>query len=292
MAQNARLVERGHEKDQQLALLSDKMRSIELTLERVQEMEGRVRLLTGMPESESPLITEKGPQTPRLGEGASQSDIARVYESARDLMDRMEGRRLALKKVARYFFSQRSEIMQIPNKWPLRGWVTSLFGIRNSPFTGKPAMHNGMDIAAPEGAVIRAPAAGQVIYEGEQGGYGNVLVLQHGRGITTLYGHLAKSLVSEGAYVPSNAPIALVGNTGRSTGPHLHYEVRLNNIPINPKRFLPAEEGAEEEEAMPAITQPVTPTPMPAWPSEAIPAEPVAPASPIPPTTQIEEQPL
>lgn len=270
VTQNARLVERGREKDQQLTLLSDKMRGIETTLERIEEMEGHVRVLSGMPTTDL-RITDPGPIAHRIGDKVRQSDIAGMFSSASQIMDRMDLESLNLTNVAKYFAQRRSEILQIPNRWPLLGWVTSVFGMRQSPFTGKMAMHNGLDIAAPEGTVIRSPASGMVIFDGVRSGYGNVLVMRHGRGISTLYGHLSKSLVSEGLMVQAGTPIALVGNSGRSTGPHLHYEVRLNNIPVNPKRFLP-------EENLPEDTPPPPPENIPektedTWPSIPVPAE-------------------
>ena len=190
--------------------------------------------------------------------------------------------RASLRKTARYFTQRQSRMMQIPSQWPVTGWVTSLFGMRISPFTGQPTMHSGMDIAAPEGTVIRAPASGQVIFSGIQGGYGLVLVLQHGRGITTLYGHLAKALVKEGTDLPAGTPIALVGNSGRSTGPHLHYEIRLNNVPVNPIRFLPSSD--QDDQSEPGSTSNTVSSPKVTWPSEPIPAQAVDPLPIIPPT--------
>ena len=277
-SQNARMLERTREKDRQLADLSDSMRSMELTLEKIEEVEGSVRVLTGITGGDRKLINKGAVVTPRLGGNIAQSDVAQLYNSASELMERMELQNVTLAKVARYFNEQRSEILQIPSAWPVKGWVTSLFGVRSDPFTGQPTMHDGMDIAAPEGTVVRAPAAGMVIFAGEQPGYGNAVVLRHGRGINTFYGHLVKSLVNEGQRVPSGTPIALVGNTGRSTGPHLHYEVRLNGIPVNPQRFLPEE---VKDGAKPAyLTVPVPQSPMtvspptideaPNWPSEPV----------------------
>ena len=99
-------------------------------------------------------------------------------------------------------------------------------------------MHKGLDIAAPRGTSIYAPGAGTVIFAGRKHGYGNVVIIDHGYGYTTLYGHCSKLLVDEGAQVSRGDVIALVGSTGRSTGPHLHYEVRLNGVHLNPQRFL------------------------------------------------------
>jgi murein DD-endopeptidase MepM/ murein hydrolase activator NlpD len=95
-----------------------------------------------------------------------------------------------------------------------------------------------MDIAAPHGKEVNAPSDGTVVFAGLEGGYGNVIVIDHGYGIKTRYGHLSKMLVKAGDRVKRGVPIAAVGNTGRSTGPHLHYEVRVNGIPQNPRKFI------------------------------------------------------
>jgi murein DD-endopeptidase MepM/ murein hydrolase activator NlpD len=245
LEQNARLAERSREKDEQIALVSDKLRAIELTLERIEEMEGNVRVLAG--DTIGRLAGGGGPVTERLSGPVTSADVANMMDSANEIMDRMAMHQVSLKRASRYFADQISEVLQVPDQWPVRGWVTSLFGPRTGPLTGKNEMHDGMDIAAPEGTVIRAPASGRITFAGTKHGYGNVLILRHGRGITTLYGHLARILVAEGEMVSAGANIAQVGNTGRSTGPHLHYEVRINSIPVNPKRFLPEDEDEEEQ---------------------------------------------
>jgi len=116
--------------------------------------------------------------------------------------------------------------------WPLRGRITSLFGIRN----GRP--HEGLDIAARTGTPIRAACSGRVTFAGGMGTYGLTVIINHGAGLTTRYAHCSKILVSEGDWVEAGQVIARVGNTGRSTGPHLHLEVRLNGIPYDPLWFL------------------------------------------------------
>lgn len=128
-----------------------------------------------------------------------------------------------------------------PNLWPIAGWVSSGFGMRPSPFTGKPAMHEGLDIVAPFGARVIAPAEGRVVFAGEKEDFGRYLIIDHGAGITTHYGHLSAILVSTGEDVSPRAPIGLVGNTGRSTGPHLHYEIRVVDFPVDPRIYLPVD---------------------------------------------------
>jgi murein DD-endopeptidase MepM/ murein hydrolase activator NlpD len=125
-----------------------------------------------------------------------------------------------------------------PSIWPVRGWVTSGFGPRTSPFTEKPGWHDGLDIGAAPNAPIQAPAAGRVIMTGYDGKMGNLVRLDHGYGIETVYGHLAKSLVKEGQRVKRGDVIALVGSTGLSTGPHLHYMVKVNGQAIDPNKYI------------------------------------------------------
>jgi murein DD-endopeptidase MepM/ murein hydrolase activator NlpD len=120
-----------------------------------------------------------------------------------------------------------------PLAWPLRGVLYGRYGVR----AGK--RHDGVDIAAPEGTVVGAAAAGTVIFAGEQAGYGHIVILKHAGGLVTLYAHAARILVDEGARVRQGDPIAKVGQTGRTSGPHLHFEVREGTRPRNPLLFLP-----------------------------------------------------
>jgi murein DD-endopeptidase MepM/ murein hydrolase activator NlpD len=119
-----------------------------------------------------------------------------------------------------------------------KSWVTSKFGFRQSPFTGQREFHQGYDISTREGTPIMATADGVVIYAGRKGLLGNTLIIDHGHGMVTRYGHCQKFLKKRGEKVKRWEPIALVGNTGRSTGPHVHYEVRLNGIPVNPFKYI------------------------------------------------------
>ncbi|MDH4327747.1 MAG: M23 family metallopeptidase [Nitrospira sp.] len=125
-----------------------------------------------------------------------------------------------------------------PSIWPVKGWVTSGFGPRVSPFTEKPAWHDGLDIGAAPNAPVQAPAQGRVTATGFDPKLGNIVRLDHGFGIETLYGHLAKGLVKEGQRVNRGDVIALVGSTGLSTGPHLHYMVKVNGQALDPTKYI------------------------------------------------------
>jgi hypothetical protein len=121
---------------------------------------------------------------------------------------------------------------------PVSGQVTSPFGWRTDPITGSPRFHGGIDIASPMGTPVYAPQAGYVVYSGAYGGYGNVVVLDHGNSLYTVYGHNSQLLVRAGQTVYRGQMISLVGSTGRSTGPHLHFEVHYNQQYLNPVTYL------------------------------------------------------
>jgi len=125
-----------------------------------------------------------------------------------------------------------------PSIWPVHGWVTSGFGFRTNPFTGLNQMHEGLDIANRAGTPVIAPADGIVSDTGRDASYGNVVVISHGFGMITRFNHLSKIFVRAGQRVKRGDKIAEVGTTGMSTGPHLHYEVRVNGIPVNPLRYI------------------------------------------------------
>jgi len=125
-----------------------------------------------------------------------------------------------------------------PTLWPVEGHINSTFGERSDPFNGEGAFHRGVDIQADIGTKIIAPAAGVVRYAEQMNGYGRAVVIDHGNGITTLYGHMSGYVVAAGQAVGRGDTIGYVGQSGRATGPHLHYEVRIYDTPVNPQRFL------------------------------------------------------
>ena len=128
----------------------------------------------------------------------------------------------------------------VPLRKPLSGEasLTSPFGYRLDPFLGRPALHPGVDLLQPYGAEIRATAAGRVAHAGPMGGYGDMVEIDHGFGLATRYGHMSEILVSEGQQVAQGDLLGRLGSTGRSTGPHLHYEVRVDGEPVDPERFM------------------------------------------------------
>ncbi|HVO62644.1 MAG TPA: M23 family metallopeptidase [Terriglobales bacterium] len=125
-----------------------------------------------------------------------------------------------------------------PNLWPVEGHITGSFGERIDPFNGEGAFHSGVDISTGFGTPVIAPADGNVVFADFLGGYGRAIVIDHGHGITTRFGHLANFAVIAGQHIQRGDTIGYVGLSGRSTGPHLHYEVRINDTPVNPYKYL------------------------------------------------------
>ena len=137
-----------------------------------------------------------------------------------------------------------------PSIWPVLGRITGYFGHRLDPFTGKNAFHAGVDIASHSGDAVRATADGVIVEADHLGGYGRLIVIDHGFGVTTWYGHLSRFLTRAGTFVQRGAIIGYEGQSGRSTGTHLHYEVRINNTPVNPRLYL---RDARPEQTVAAI---------------------------------------
>jgi murein DD-endopeptidase MepM/ murein hydrolase activator NlpD len=149
-----------------------------------------------------------------------------------------DARALSLKDLVDELEDKHHRLASSPAIWPTRGWLTSGFGKRNSPFTGRRQFHAGIDIASARGTTVVAPARGRVEFVGAKGPLGNTVLIDHGYGIRTQYGHNEKILVKRGDVVERGEKIALVGNTGRSTGPHLHYTVEVNGKAVNPIDFI------------------------------------------------------
>jgi len=161
-----------------------------------------------------------------------------VFKGLASLGNQANNQALELRQLLASIGQQKSLLTSIPALAPVNGWVTSGFGNRISPFTGQKTSHRGIDIAAPEGAPIYAPADGIVIFTGAKSGFGNFIMIAHGYGIVSRYGHNHQNMVTIGQKVSRGDQIATVGMTGRTTGPHLHYEVWLNGRAENPNNFI------------------------------------------------------
>lgn len=229
----------------ELAVIREQLEHVSATIDRVERFDQKLRAMTLLSDPQRNLAL--GPTQPSGSpESADNSFVrARADESPAVLATKLDKlsaeatrQEQSLHELQAYFQSQKSLLASVPSVWPVRGWVTSDFGSRLDPYTSERVMHAGIDIAGNFGKEIIAPADGTVVFAGLEGGYGNVVVLDHGYGVKTRYGHLASIGVKPGERVKRGAQIAAMGNTGRSTGPHLHYEVRVNGIAQNPRKFI------------------------------------------------------
>ncbi|MBV8516466.1 MAG: peptidoglycan DD-metalloendopeptidase family protein [Acidobacteria bacterium] len=179
-------------------------------------------------------------ETSQGGSGGVRNDDSN--NPYRDDIDKMSFRSRNLQKdlavLEQKFVAQSQLLSSTPSIAPVRGILTDGFGGRSDPFTGEPGQHNAVDISSAIGQAVRAPADGIVIKAEWANGYGNVIYISHGYGYSTRYGHLSSFNAHPGQHVKRGDIIGFVGTTGRSTGPHLHYEVRVNNNPVNPLEYI------------------------------------------------------
>jgi murein DD-endopeptidase MepM/ murein hydrolase activator NlpD len=174
----------------------------------------------------------------RLESKISDFSFEDTAQEIRALRSEAEARISSSRLLSDQISEERLVYRSTPNLWPVSGYLTSHFGSRLSPIDGFRESHQGMDIAGPAGSSIRATADGVVKLAGWAGGYGNVVVVDHGLGYSTRYGHNRQVFVKTGDRVKRGQVIALMGQTGRATGPHCHYEVWYNGRAMNPARFL------------------------------------------------------
>lgn len=157
------------------------------------------------------------------------------YSQVKDVISAIESN---IHKLDQYLLDKESFLNSTPTILPADGWITSYFGQRISPYLGKLKMHEGLDVGAPYGTPVRAPADGIVTFSGEKAGFGKFVQVDHGYGIETIYAHNQSLSVRSGDKIKRGALLSAVGNTGHSTGPHLHYEVRVNGIAVDPLYFI------------------------------------------------------
>ena len=198
-------------------------------IEKKNEQDGLFGIGGSIPEdivAQIPLSKKHNSLMREMHEQINQLDLATVNQNN------------GFESLFKYIKEQQNILASTPAIRPATGWTTSRFGYRISPFTGRREFHKGFDIANRKGTPIIATANGTVTFTGKKGSYGNIVVIDHGHGMVTRYGHTDKILVKRGDKVKRGDSIALVGNTGRSTGPHVHYEVHLNGIPVNPEKYI------------------------------------------------------
>ena len=164
--------------------------------------------------------------------------VSGMHENIDRLNAEADEREMSFNELLRFLREQKSLLAATPSLWPVHGWVTSEFGMRRNPFGSGGEFHKGIDIASRAGKEIIAPADGFVLEAAYRTDDGNVVKIEHGYGISTSYAHLSKAAVKDGVQVRKGDVIGYVGDTGRSTGAHLHYGVIVNDVPVNPRKYL------------------------------------------------------
>ncbi len=221
-----------------------KFESLETEVERIRTLDARVRSLIHINEALRPGRNGSGTGAAGIGgaETPETSPTNRMDSLLEFRCDQLKESLLVdgrnLEAICERLDARRTYLESLPSLWPARGFLASGFGIRLSPFTDTKVFHQGLDIGAAIGSPARAAAGGKVVRSGFESLYGNLVVIDHGNGYRTVYAHLSERLVEKGDIVPRGEVIGKVGKTGRTTGPHLHYEVHVNGLPVNPIRFL------------------------------------------------------
>ena len=205
----------------------------------------RTHPVAGAPDSALPMdspYTGQGGDEEELSSGVASREegdwLGSLDERATHLGSDAEERVESLAHLLDQLEDKQDKLASSPSVWPSKGWLTSRFGARISPFTGRRQMHAGLDIAAASGTPIVAPARGRATFVGTKGPLGRALVIDHGFGVRTMYGHTLEIFVKPGETVERGQRIASIGSTGRSTGPHLHYVVEVNGVPRNPLDYI------------------------------------------------------
>lgn len=225
----------------QIEQLAKTTTSLQADMERLNSLDAEIRRIVN---NEDAAVTSRAgfirPSVNYNGQGGPQMqpNINHIQDLINDLQSAVKVREQSLAELKEELLVKKARMEAMPSIWPTSGDVTSRFGWRSSPFGGGSDWHPGIDIANSSGTTIVATADGEVIQSEWYGGYGNMVQIDHGNGITTIYGHNSRNIVRVGQVVKKGQLIAYMGSTGYSTGPHVHYEVRVNGTAANPASFL------------------------------------------------------
>jgi murein DD-endopeptidase MepM/ murein hydrolase activator NlpD len=235
-AEFARLKSENRQQRNDLQQLVAGLESLQREMSLLAQNDAKVRVLAQLtkPSSDSKILNGVG-GPPEIEGSDSFSEMQRRIDQMRRDIDL---RRESQEEIQGFLNDQRSMLSAVPEGWPVKGWLTSSFGMRVSPFTGRKKLHEGYDIAARTGTPVYVTADGVVTRSETTPGYGKLIVIDHGYGYRTYYAHNSKNIARVGQRVKRGDKISEVGNTGRSTGSHVHYEVRRNGVPVNPKKFI------------------------------------------------------
>lgn len=229
----------------QLESLAEQLNHIKSRLAGLNEFEKKIRVIANV---EVPAGTQglfgvggvpPGRIEPSLEKERPNAFLREMHDQLNLLDAAFASQQENMQSLLTYLEDKRRLLASTPAIRPVNGgWVTSRFAYRKSPFTGKREFHHGLDIAARVRTPVMAAADGEVIFSGYKGSLGNTIIIDHGYGLVTRYGHLHKCLKKHGASVDREEVIGQVGNSGLSTGPHVHYEVRVNGVPVNPEKYI------------------------------------------------------
>jgi murein DD-endopeptidase MepM/ murein hydrolase activator NlpD len=229
----------------QLVAFTHKIDQLKVQLVTLHDFEKKIRIIANLdPNDEGASMFGVGGSDPEeidpanLMEQDYQELVRDMHSEINEIDHESQDQHNSFSSIFSQLEGKRNLLAATPSIRPVKGWITSRFGRRESPFTGRREFHHGLDMATHAGTPIVAPADGLVTFAGPKGLMGNMITIEHGFGMVTRYGHIQKLLKKKGERVKRGETIALVGNTGRSTGPHLHYEVRLNGAAVNPMNYF------------------------------------------------------
>ena len=229
----------------QIVAFSNKINSLNTKLTELGNFEQKIRIIANLdPGNDGSSIFGVGGSDPEdldpstMMEQDYQELVRDMHVEINEIDQASHNQKNSFSSIFSQLEGKRNLLAATPSIRPLKGWISSRFGYRESPFTGRREFHRGLDIATHAGSPIIAPADGIVTYAGNKGLMGKMVAIEHGFGMVTRYGHTQKLLKKKGDRVKRGEAIALVGNTGRSTGPHLHYEIRLNGVAVNPMNYF------------------------------------------------------
>ncbi|RPJ11890.1 MAG: hypothetical protein EHM36_00580 [Deltaproteobacteria bacterium] len=243
--QLGRLRQEAEAQKSQIHFFSSKIEDLEKQLSKLKDFDKKIRIIANLERGQetTSLMGMGGPSPTDVreklkGEKDDRGLVRQMKADVERLQSEALSQEVSLSEIEKNLETKREMLIHTPSIWPILGWVTSGFGFRTNPFTGLTQMHEGVDISNRVGTPVVAPADGIVSDIGNDQVHGKIVVISHGFGVTSRFSHLSKVLVKTGQKVKRTDKIAEVGMTGRTTGPHLHYEVRLNGIPVNPMRYV------------------------------------------------------
>lgn len=274
--ENKRLLAENTTLKRQFEVIESKVNSLENSLERVKNFSTKLKLITNVEDEDRSVKLALGPM-PKPGQNLNDSpgggedrkpaseflekeamfmEKSPLDEAKQELLNQTkqnyaslsiridkavkqtELREQGILELWETLAERQSLLNSTPSIKPARGWFTSRFGYRLDPFSGKPVMHYGLDIAGPPGTPVYAPADGVISYVGYEAGYGKIVTIDHGYGVRSRYAHNSQVFVELGQQVKRWDVISAIGSTGRSSGPHLHYEVRVHGVPVDPINYV------------------------------------------------------